>query len=169
MKIHTAVVALLTLTACSSKPTATARIEARSGSQVVGSAIFTVDGNTVTMEVGVEKAPPGEHGLHLHQTGDCSAADATSAGGHWNPAAAAHGDPAGAAHHAGDMGNLTVGADGRGRLSFSTTAWTYKSTTSTTTEFLGRALILHANKDDFSQPAGNAGMRIGCGVIVADQ
>ena len=157
----------LTLAACASSPDAIAKIESRSAGSVVGSAVFLADGDGVTMTLAVEGLTPGLHGIHMHEKGDCSAADGTSAGPHWNPSKSAHGDPGGEAHHAGDMGNLTAGTDGRATLTFTNTDWTLGAESSTTTEVIGRAIIVHASPDDFSQPAGNAGARLGCGVVVA--
>jgi Cu-Zn family superoxide dismutase len=158
--------AALTLAACASSPDAIAKIQSRSAGAVVGSAVFVAEGEGVTMTLAVEGLTPGLHGIHMHEKGDCSAADGTSAGPHWNPSKSAHGDPGGAAHHAGDMGNLTAGTDGRATLTFTNTDWTLGAESSTTSEVIGRAIIVHASPDDFSQPAGNAGARLGCGVVV---
>jgi Cu-Zn family superoxide dismutase len=99
-------------------------------------------------------------------TGDCSAADGSSAGGHWNPAMNNHGMP-GAASHLGDLGNFTVAADGTGTLEISNPAWTIGD--GAATDVVGKAIIVHGAPDDFTtQPTGNAGARIGCGVIKAD-
>ena len=167
MRVPLAPTALaLTLAACASSPDAIAKIESRSAGSVVGSAVFVADGDGVTMTLAVEGLTPGLHGIHMHEKGDCSAADGTSAGPHWNPSKSAHGDPGGEAHHAGDMGNLTAGTDGRATLTFTNTDWTLGAESSTTTEVIGRAIIVHASPDDFSQPAGNAGARLGCGVVV---
>lgn len=158
--------AALTLAACASSPDAIAKIQSRSAGAVVGSAVFVAEGEGVTMTLAVEGLTPGLHGIHMHEKGDCSAADGTSAGPHWNPSKSAHGDPGGAAHHAGDMGNLTAGTDGRATLTFTNPDWTLGAESSTTSEVIGRAIIVHASPDDFSQPAGNAGARLGCGVVV---
>ena len=167
MRVPLAPTALaLTLAACASSPDAIAKIESRSAGSVVGSAVFVADGDGVTMTLAVEGLTPGLHGIHMHEKGDCSAADGTSAGPHRNPSKSAHGDPGGEAHHAGDMGNLTAGTDGRATLTFTNTDWTLGAESSTTTEVIGRAIIVHASPDDFSQPAGNAGARLGCGVVV---
>lgn len=152
-------------TACGGGADAIAHLEPRSGSSIVGSAVFTLDGDAVTMNLSIEGATPGSHGIHIHEKGDCSAADGTSAGPHWNPSAAMHGSPTAESHHAGDMGNLEVGTDGRASLSHTDPAWTIGSETSTASEVVGRAIIIHAVVDDFSQPAGNAGARSACGVV----
>ena len=143
---------------------AVAQIEPKSDSQVTGTATFAVDHGEVTLVLEVQNAPQGEHAFHLHQTGDCSAPDGTSAGGHWNPAGHDHGKWEEAPFHLGDVGNLVVGDDGSGALTLSTDLWSIG--TGANNDIVGRAVILHAGADDFtSQPTGAAGGRIGCGVI----
>src|SRR5262245_15880547 len=95
---------------------AAAPLASRSGSTVTGMANFAVDGDKVTLSLQVTGATPGTHAVHLHATGDCSAADATSAMGHWNPDTMNHGLPTATPHHLGDCGNFTVNADGTGTL-----------------------------------------------------
>ena len=87
---------------------ANAAIEGRSGSKLTGTAEFVVHGGMTMVTVSVKDAPPGVHAVHIHEKGDCSAPDATSAGGHFNPGGHQHGAPDGKEHHAGDLGNLTV-------------------------------------------------------------
>lgn len=164
-----ACLAPLLLVACEGGAEAVAKIDPRSGSSVIGSAVFQLDGEVVTMELAAEGLTPGSHAIHMHQNGDCSAADAMSAGPHWNPDGAMHGAPTAASHHAGDMGNLEADASGFASLTFSNPAWTLGSETSTQADVVGRAIIIHANIDDFSQPAGNAGSRVACGVVVGAQ
>ncbi len=147
---------------------AVATINGKSGSSVTGTATFTQTGdNKVRMILDIQQAPQGVHAIHLHQNGDCSAADATSAGPHWNPTKQPHGNrESKEAHHMGDLPNLTIGADGRGRTEMVVEGWTIGGS-DTTTSIVNRAIIIHARADDYkSQPAGNAGDRIGCGVIV---
>lgn len=155
----------LLLGACSDPgKTATAALESRSASTVTATATFTQDGDKVTLTLSATGLTAGPHAVHLHETGDCSAADATSAGAHWNPTQMSHGNAAGGAHHAGDIGNLTGQADGKGTLTFSTSEWTIG--TGTGTDVVGHAVIIHEKVDDFtSQPAGNAGARQACGVV----
>ena len=134
------------------------------GSSITGSASLkdTPDGLVVSVEI--NGAPPGQHGLHIHQFGACND-QGKAAGGHYNPDAAPHGllmkDGAGHAH-AGDLGNIEIGADGRGRLESTAPGVTLASGPRSVG---GRAIILHEKADDFGQPTGNAGVRIGCGVI----
>ena len=157
------------LTACagmdSSGPKATATLEPRSGSTVSGTVSFQAVGQKVRVEASVAGLTPGEHGFHVHEVGDCSAADATSAKGHFNPAAKQHGHHGGAERHAGDMPNLV--ADGAGNASI---AAELKLLTlgSDANGIVGRSVVIHADPDDYkSQPAGNSGKRVACGVIRA--
>jgi Cu-Zn family superoxide dismutase len=106
----------------------------------------------------------GAHGFHVHEKGDCSDPKAETAGPHFNPHGAAHGPPEGTGRHAGDLGNLT--ADESGRATANTTDAMLKL--AGPDSIIGRAVIVHANPDDMkSQPAGNAGPRLACGVIEA--
>jgi Cu-Zn family superoxide dismutase len=145
-------------------PRATATIEARSGSTLTGTATFTQSaGGGVHIVVDVDKAPEGVHAVHLHEKGDCSAPDATSAGGHFNPGQMPHGSPDAPNHHAGDFGNMTVGSDGHGHLELDSTMLTIAEGPMSV---VGHAIVVHAKVDDFTtQPTGNAGARIGCGVV----
>jgi Cu-Zn family superoxide dismutase len=165
------VAALALLSACRDEetetpapPTATATLAARSGSTTTGTATFTEANGRVTLKLDVANATPGRHGAHLHQVGDCSAPDATSAGAHWNPDGMNHGGPDSPQHHLGDLGNVEVGADGRGSITRSMAAW--KLGDGSTTDVVGKAVIVHADPDDFTtQPTGNSGGRVACGVI----
>jgi Cu-Zn family superoxide dismutase len=147
-------------------PGAIATLEPKSGSAVTGTAEFT-DGSdgTVQIVVRIANAQPGKHGLHIHENGDCSAADATSAGGHFNPEKTDHGAPEAPPHHSGDFGNIEVGADGTGTLT-----WTTKDVTVADGphSVIGRAVIFHEKEDDLkTQPTGGAGARYACGVVAA--
>ena len=142
------------------------KIEPKSGSKVTGDVELAQgsDGK-VTVTVHVENATPGDHGVHLHEKGDCSAADASSAGGHFNPASEQHGSPTGTHHHAGDLGNIKIGADGKGTLSLTVTGLTVDNGA---TGVIGRSLVVHEKADDMAtQPSGNSGARQGCAVIAA--
>jgi len=144
---------------------ALASIEAKSGSTLVGTATFTAEGdNKVKLDIEVTGAPPGEHAVHLHEKGDCSAPDAMSAGEHWNPTNEAHGKWGSAPFHLGDIGNMKVGDDGRGSLSFTADKWTIG--TGAMDDVVGHSIVIHGQPDDFTtQPAGAAGTRLGCGVV----
>jgi Cu-Zn family superoxide dismutase len=145
--------------------TAEATIASASGSGLTGKATFTETGGAVRLVLTVEKAAPGSHAVHLHQNGDCSKPDATSAGPHWNPTKNPHGKRGEGQHHAGDMPNMEVGQDGKGRLEVTVNEWKIGGS-DTTANIINKAIIVHAKADDYkSQPAGNAGDRIGCGVV----
>jgi Cu-Zn family superoxide dismutase len=118
----------------------------------------------VRVEVDLNGATTGIHGFHIHETGDCSAPDATSAGAHFNPSGAPHGSMS-TATHAGDFGNLTADSSGRINTEFSTRSITVAPGDRSV---LGKAVLLHASPDDLtSQPSGNSGARVACGVAVA--
>lgn len=145
--------------------TAKATMEPASGSKVTGEATFMEENGTVVFQLTAANLTPGEHAVHLHEKGDCSAEDASSAGGHWNPAMKPHGKRGeGTAFHKGDIANMSVGADGKGTLKLSIADWSIGGADST--NVVGKSVIIHADPDDFtSQPAGNAGARVSCGVI----
>lgn len=160
-----ALLALTVLTACQTmnKPnSAKAMLEPKSGSQVQGKVTFTQapDGVWIVADLSGLK-PSAEHGFHVHDKGDCSAPDGTSAGGHFNPAGAPHGH-AGGPHHAGDMPNLHADATGRATYRALVTGLMLEGPQG----ILHRAVVVHRDPDDYhSQPAGNSGPRIACGVI----
>ncbi len=144
---------------------ANAMIGSSNNSGVTGEAIFTQDGDQVTLTVEIQGASPGLHAVHIHEHGDCSAPDGTSAGGHWNPTNVAHGKWGEGEFHLGDIGNMSVGEDGTGSITLTTDLW--EIGTGSDIDVVGKGFIVHADADDFvSQPSGNAGARIGCGVIV---
>jgi Cu-Zn family superoxide dismutase len=165
-----AAAAFFWLAGCSSAPKAapgaTATIESRSGSPVTGRAVFTeLPSGGTRVEVWIEHATPGPHGLHLHEKGDCSAPDATSAGGHFNVAGHPHAGPAEEARHNGDLGNIEIGADGKGKLELTSSLLTVQPGPGCV---VGRAIVFHEKLDDLkTQPTGAAGARFGCGVVVA--
>lgn len=145
-------------------PEAVAKLESKSGSTVMGQAEFFTSGMEVRVQLEVTGTMPGTHAVHLHEKGDCSSEDAESAGPHWNPTGHDHGHLEKPPAHLGDIGNLEVDGEGRGSLSFSTLHWTVG--TKAENDIIGKALVIHASEDDFtSQPAGNAGKRIACGVV----
>jgi superoxide dismutase, Cu-Zn family len=159
----TFLVVTLALVACGEENQATTQLESRSGSSTTGTATFKEDSDQVTLTLEVSGATPGRHGAHIHEKGDCSAADASSAGGHWNPASKTHGT-ADANHHLGDLGNIDIGQDGRGALTLSKKEW--KIGDGSTEDVVGKAVVIHASEDDLmTDPAGNSGSRVACGVI----
>ena len=138
-------------------------LAAKSDSKLSGKATFTeVDGG-VQVKVQVAGAPTGKIATHVHEKGDCSAPDGSSAGGPFNPASHPHALPPSAERHLGDLGNIDVGADGSGTTEITIKGASLKE--GDPNSFLGKAIIVHAKQDDGGQPVGNAGGRIGCGVI----
>lgn len=132
------------------------------GNQVRGIVTFTKEEKGIRMVADLENLSPGGHGFHIHEYGDCSAPDGSSAGGHFNPDKTQHGSPTDAVHHAGDLGAITAGADGKAHLEM---VYSFISL-SGPHSILGRGLIVHSQPDDFkTQPTGNSGARVGCGVI----
>ena len=151
----------------SSLPTATATIGETNESGVSGKAVFTQSGDNIKLVITLANASAGEHAVHIHAKGDCSASDGTSAGGHWNPTGVAHGKWGEGEFHLGDIGNMTVNDRGMGKIELTTNLW--EMNTGSDIDVVGKAIIAHAGADDFvSQPSGNAGARIGCGVIKMD-
>jgi Cu-Zn family superoxide dismutase len=144
--------------------TAVAKLEPRSGSKVTGTATFTERAGRVTMKIVVKGLKPGTHAIHLHELGDCSAPDASSAGGHWNPTGEKHGRWGHAPFHHGDIGNLAANKKGEAELTFDSDLWTIDG--GKPADIVGRSVVIHAKQDDFAtQPTGNAGKRVACGVI----
>lgn len=144
---------------------AVANLASASGSLVSGQLTLVPmgDGVHVTGEIGGLQAN-SQHGFHIHEKGDCSAVDGSSAGGHFNPAAKPHGRTGHGAHHAGDGDNLTANAQGVAQVNAHFPGVSLGG--GSANDIAGRALIVHANADDYSsQPAGNAGARVACGVI----
>ena len=136
---------------------------AKSGSHLSGEATFTQVPGGVKVMIRVAGAPPGKIATHVHETGDCSAPDAKSAGGHFTPTSHQHGLPPGPERHLGDLGNIDIAADGSGSKEITVSGATLKD--GDPASFAGKAIIVHEKVDDGGQPVGNAGGRIGCGVI----
>lgn len=146
---------------------ASVNLAAASGSLVSGSLQLRPmgDGVHLTGEIG-GLAANSTHAIHIHEKGDCSAVDASSAGGHFNPAGAPHGKVGAGAHHAGDMNNIVANADGVATVDVHASGVVLGGPASN--DAIGRAVVVHAQADDYaSQPAGNAGARVACGVIAA--
>ncbi len=130
-----------------------------SGSAVSGTVTVTAVSGGVRLDVKASGLKPGVHGFHVHEVGDCSAPDASSAKGHFNPGGKPHGS------HAGDLADLTADATGAAALSVVMTGLTLDEGP---TGIIDRAFVIHADPDDHvSQPAGNSGKRVACGVIKA--
>lgn len=133
-------------------------------SKVQGTVTFTQAGEGVRISASLTGLTPGLHGFHVHELGDCSAADGMSAGGHFNPKGEPHGGPKAEHRHAGDMGNVEAGADGSAVLEYVDPTLALSGPHSV----LGRGVIVHAKADDLkTQPTGDAGGRLACGVIGA--
>lgn len=158
------VLAVTLLAGCASQmsaPSARATLAARSGSTVAGDVMFAERQGVIRVEARVAGLSPGEHGFHIHEIGDCSAPDASSAKGHYNPAGKSHGHHDSDNRHGGDLPNLTANAQGEAHFVADLKGLTLS-------EISGRSVVIHADPDDYkSQPAGNSGKRIACGVIVA--
>ena len=161
---------LVTLAGCAwleEGKVATAKLESKSGSKVWGNVSFREAGGKVTVRADVRGLPPSQQfGFHVHEKGDCSAPDAMSAGGHFNPGGKPHGHPDKTAErHAGDLPMLRSDAEGNTTYAFESTLLTVSPGANSV---VGRAVIVHANPDDYTtQPTGNAGGRIACGLIRA--
>ena len=147
-------------------PRATAALQPTKGSKAFGEATFEeVGGKTRVVVFAQGLKPDAEHGFHIHEAGDCSSGDGMSAKGHFNPLGKPHGHPTAAERHAGDLPSLRAGKDGRAKLDVEVDAITVRPGP---TSVVGRGLIIHADPDDYkTQPTGNAGARLACGVIKA--
>ncbi|MGE5738882.1 MAG: superoxide dismutase family protein [Betaproteobacteria bacterium] len=159
----------LALTGCASmmsaSPKAAAQLAPTAGNRTAGSVTFTATGDRVRVLAKVTGLTPGAHGFHIHEKGDCSAPDATSAGGHFNPTNRPHGNPAAGEHHGGDMPMLDADAAGNATLDVTIDTVTLASGAN---GIVGRAVVVHKDPDDFkTQPTGNSGARVACGVIAA--
>lgn len=145
-------------------PRAVARLEAAKGDPVWGSVSFAESGDAVVVRADVRGLRAnGEFGFHVHEKGDCSSADFMSAGGHFNPGGKPHAHHGKPERHAGDLKNLTANSEGSAIYVFETKLLTVSKGPNSV---VGRAVVIHANPDDYtSQPAGNSGPRIACGLI----
>jgi len=146
------------------KPTgkAVAVMNPTEGSKVKGFVSFEKTGKGVRVVADLNGLAPGPHGFHIHEYGDCSSPDAGSAGGHFNPTGMPHAAPNVDKRHEGDLGNVEADKSGHARLEITDKKLTLEGPNS----IIGRAVVVHAQADDFkSQPAGNSGARIACGVI----
>nr|WP_315197043.1 superoxide dismutase family protein [uncultured Flavobacterium sp.] len=140
--------------------------ESKSNSNVTGTATFVEKNGKVTFTAKISGLKPGIHAIHIHEKSDCSAADGSSAGGHWNPTFKKHGKWGDAEHHRGDIGNFTADEKGNGTITLTTDEWSIGGE-DPTKNILGKGLIVHQGADDFvSQPAGNAGARVACSAII---
>ena len=182
--IATVIATALGLAACASAPpaaapaprasTSTARmalanLAPASGSLVSGKLTLMpmAGGVHISGDIG-GLAPGSSHGFHIHETGDCSAADASSAGGHFNPTGSPHGKAETGAHHAGDIDNIVADASGVAHVNAHVAGVSLGG--GAADDIAGRAVVVHAAADDYnSQPAGNSGARVACGVVSVSQ
>src|SRR5262252_6198105 len=134
--------------------------------QKIGTALITQTANGVKIDVNVAQLPAGTHAFHIHAVGKCEVPDFKSAGGHFNPAGKQHGKDNPNGPHAGDMLNFEVGADGTAKFSIVNTSVTLEEGVNSLFHQAGTALVIHERADDYkTDPAGNAGNRIACGVV----
>jgi Cu-Zn family superoxide dismutase len=154
------------------KAVAIATFKAKPESKAAGTVTFTQEGDKVRAVIEVSGASPGPHGIHVHEKADCSAPDFSSAGGHWNPSGQPHACPPAGEHHPGDLGNIEVKEDGRGRgeLTLEHVTLNVGVGEEGPQSLLGKSVILHEGKDDCtSQPSGESGGRLACAVIQMKQ
>jgi len=166
--IFAAAAAVTLLAACATMPDeplrATAQLQPTKGSKTSGEATFEEAGGKVRVVILVQGLKPGqEHGLHIHEVGDCSSGDGMSTKGHFNPFGKPHAHAGTPERHAGDLPALKADKDGRANVDFMMDVITVGPGPAS---IVGRGLIVHADPDDYkTQPTGNAGARISCGVI----
>jgi superoxide dismutase, Cu-Zn family len=162
MKLAFCAVMFVALTTLARAEKAIAVLHSASGSKVTGTVTFTKTDEGVRVVADVEGLEPGEHGFHIHEFGDCSAADATSAGGHFNPGKHQHAGPDAAERHEGDLGNIAARNARKAHYERVDKELKLDGPDS----IIGKSVIVHEKVDDEkTQPTGNAGARVACGVI----
>ena len=131
-------------------------------SKVMGTITFTKSGDELRVVADITGLTPGNHGFHIHEFGDCSAPDASSAGLHFDPTKHHHGAPDVTDRHAGDLGNIEADASGKAHLDWSDKVMKLSGEES----IIGRSVIVHEKRDDLkTQPTGDSGGRLACGVV----
>jgi Cu-Zn family superoxide dismutase len=148
-------------------PTAGVTLISATGSPVMGDLTLTSEGGAVAIRGIISGLAPGkEHGFHVHEVGECSLPDFTSAGGHFNPTRDTHGGPKSTSRHLGDIPNIEADKEGHASVDVTVKGVTLLDKDGAPTEIMGKALVVHAMKDDYkTQPSGDSGARIACGVI----
>jgi Cu-Zn family superoxide dismutase len=132
------------------------------GNQISGTITFTSTPKGTDVVADISGLTPGKHGFHIHEYGDCSAPDAASAGGHFDPEHMHHAGTENPHRHVGDLGNITADAAGKAHYTYLNKLLSFKGSHN----IIGRSVIVHASEDDLkTQPAGNSGGRIACGII----
>lgn len=157
-----AVCFLFTNATAQDAPPLAAKLSPSSGSQVTGTVTFTPAADGTKIVVDITGLKPGKHGLHIHEKGDCSAPDASSAGAHFNPTHSHHGGPDTAERHAGDFGNIEADASGKVHVGLKDK----KLKLSGPDSIMGKSVVVHEKEDDLkTDPSGNSGARVACGMI----
>lgn len=141
-------------------------LEPKSDTKTSGFAVFSEKDGKVTFTATISGLTPGIHAIHIHEKADCSAADAASAGGHWNPTFKKHGKWGVGEYHKGDIGNFAADENGNGKIILTTDQWCV-GCGDPNKDVIGKAIIVHKAADDFTtQPTGNAGGRVACSAII---
>lgn len=144
-------------------PAAEARVAPTKDHHAEGIVTFLQKGDNVLVEARITGLTPGLHGFHIHEKGDCSAPDASSAGAHFNPHKSSHGGHLGGDRHSGDLGNLLADQNGTALYKAELSGLNLGTGDDS---IVGRSVVVHQNADDlYTQPSGNSGPRIGCGLI----
>lgn len=167
MKTLTCLTPLALLVGCATMAAqgsaAVATLEPTKGNGTGGTVTFTPKGDKVTVVAKVSSLTTGQHGFHIHEKGDCSSGDGMSADGHFNPFGKPHSNPSAPDHHAGDMPALDADASGNATLTAELDSLTIGSGAG---DIVGKAVIVHKDPDDYkTQPTGDSGARVACGVI----
>jgi len=150
-------------------PAGSARADLRDANgRAMGEATAVQDGETIRVRIEGISMPPGGHGAHVHTVGSCAAPSFESAGPHWNPSGAMHGKDNPVGMHKGDLPNIAIGTDGRATLEYAIDYARIEGGGKPMLDADGAALVIHAAPDDYrTDPSGNSGARIACGVFVA--